>query len=62
MECRNVHIQKDTVDSTGALTVQINSGSYVNGISFNSILLLPLYKYYAENREKSRAHLWFFAF
>ena len=32
MECRNVHIQKDTVDITGALTVQINSGSYVNGI------------------------------
>ena len=32
MECRNVHIQKDTADSTGALTVQINSGSYVNGI------------------------------
>jgi len=32
MECRSVHIQKDTADITGALTVQINSGSYVNGI------------------------------
>ena len=32
MECRSGSIQKDTADSTGALTVQINSGSYVNGI------------------------------
>lgn len=61
MECRSVHIQKDTADIQAPLPFKSIQALTSTVSTFNFILLSPLYKNYAENREKSRAHLWFFA-
>ena len=63
MECKSGSIQKDTADITGALTVQINSGSYVNGIHiqlFYCYLYINITHVFDKNQEHTCGFLSFY--